>query len=120
MLTMSGDRIYREPPIFTRSELVAELNSGDSHRVADALVSAIRHEEDWQWAQEQCLMLLKAPAKEVRWAAATCLGDLAFFFNRPIDHARALAALYEVAEDPSISDPALFSISLIKQKFPPS
>lgn len=117
---MSSERIYREPPIFTRSEIVTELASGDPLRMADALASAIRHDEDWRWTQEQCLMLLKAPTTEVRWAAATCLGDLAFFFNRPIDHSRVLAALYEAAEDPSISDPALFSISLIKQKFPPS
>jgi uncharacterized protein (DUF2336 family) len=117
---MSSERIYREPSVFTRSELVAELNSGDPCRIASALASAVRHDDDWQWTQEQCLMLLKASATEVRWAAATCLGDLAFFFNRPIDHSRVLTALYEAAEDPSISDPVLFSISLIKQKFPPS
>ncbi len=120
MSEMTSERIYREPPIFTRSELVTELSSGDPHRMAVALRSAVRHDDDWQWTQEQCLALLKAPATEVRWAAATGLGDMAFFFNRPVDHPRVLAALYEAAEDPSISDPVLFSISLIKQKFPPS
>ena len=119
MSEMSSERIYREPPVFTRSELVHELNSGDPRRIADALASAVRHDEDWLWTQDQCLKLLKASDVEIRWAAATCLGDLAFFFNRPIDHPRVLAALYEAAEDSSISDPALFSISLIKQRFPP-
>ena len=116
---MSGEKIYREPPVYTRSELVEELNSGVPQRIADALVSAVRH-DDWQWIQDKCLELLKAPDVKVRWAAATCLGDLAFFLKRPIDHSRVLAALYEAAKDPSISDPALFSISLINQCFPPS
>lgn len=120
MSEMRSERIYREPPVFTRSELINELNSGDPHRIADALASAVRHDDDWHWSQEQCLMLLKAHDAQIRWAAATCLGDLAFFFHRPIDHPRVLAALYEAAEDPAISDPALFSISLIKQRFPPS
>jgi hypothetical protein len=45
---MSSERIYREPSIFTRSELVAELNSGDPRRMAGALTSAVRHDDDWQ------------------------------------------------------------------------
>jgi hypothetical protein len=119
MADMSEERTYRAFPVLTRSELIEELNSSDPRRVADALGSAARY-DDWQWTQEQCLRLLKAPEVEIRWAAATCLGDLAFFFNRPIDRVRVFAALYDSAKDAAISDPALFSISLINQRFPPS
>ena len=83
MAGMSSERVYREPPVFTHSELVEELNSGDPCRVADALVSAVRHDDDWLWVQDECLKLLKSPHATGRWVAATCLGDRAFFFNCP-------------------------------------
>jgi uncharacterized membrane-anchored protein len=120
MPRMSDELIHRAPPVFTHAELVAELESGDSSRVADGLASAVRYDEDWRWVQEECLKFLHGSRVPVRWAAATCLGDLAFFFHRPIDHQRVLIALYEAAEDSAISDPALYSISLIKQRFPAS
>ena len=115
---MCSERVYREPPVFIHSELIEEMNSGDPCRVADALLSAVRHDDDWLWVQDECLKSLKAQDVRVRWAAATALGDLAFFFNRPIDYTRVMKALLEAAEDPSVSDPAQFSIGLIKQKFP--
>jgi hypothetical protein len=115
---MSDDKVYVEIPVFTEAEITSELHSDDPNRVATALFSSVRYSDNWKSAKECCLERLKAPEIKVRWAAATCLGDLAFFLNRPIDHQRVLAALYEAAEDESIADPALFSISLIRQKFP--
>lgn len=114
---MLDDRTYREPPVFTHAELVGELNSGDPNRIANALTSAVRHDNDWRWVQNECLKFLQHSDVAVRWAAATCLGDLAFFFRRPIDHHKVLSALYKAAEDAAIADPAQFSISLIKQRF---
>jgi hypothetical protein len=40
MSDVSSEMIYGEPPAFTRSGLVAELQSGDPRRMADALASA--------------------------------------------------------------------------------
>lgn len=120
MSRMPDERTYREPPVFTHSELVEELNSGDSNRIVNALVSAVRHDDDWLWVQNECLKFLQYSDVVVRWAAATCLGDLAFFFHRPIDCQKVLIALYEAAEDAAIADPAFYSIGLIKQRFPAS
>lgn len=114
-----ADLNYEKTPVLSHAELVREIDSGDPERMSTALYSATRHDEDWQWVQEQCLQHLTHSAVPVRWAAATCLGDLAFFFHRPIDHVRVLTALYEAANDPAVADPVHFSISLINQKFTP-
>jgi hypothetical protein len=117
---MSEKMIYRAAPVFTRAELNEALESDEPDRIAEALASAVRYEDDWSWTQELCLKFLKSPDVQIRWAAATCLGDLAFFFHRPIDVPRVLTALYTAAEDPAVSGPAFFSMSLIKERFPPN
>jgi hypothetical protein len=52
--------------IYEHGGPVGVVGSGDPRRMAGALISAVRHDDDWQWTQEQCLTLLKASATEVR------------------------------------------------------
>jgi hypothetical protein len=98
----------------SKSELILQLQSGDPEVVAKALYAATKHEEDWRWVQNQCLEGLKSPEFSVRWAAATCLGDLAFL-RRTLDIDTVLPALEMATRDPQISDPAHFNLSVVKQ-----
>jgi hypothetical protein len=50
----------------------------------------------------------------VRWATATSLGDLACW-RRPLDPVIVIPALERAIKDPTISDLASFSISLVRQ-----
>jgi hypothetical protein len=98
----------------TREELVRQLSSRDPKVVANALYAASKYELDSIWVQDQCLKFLTSPEVTVRWAAATCLGDLAFL-QRPLDVEIVVSALERAAHDSEIADPAQFSISLVKQ-----
>ncbi len=103
-------------PVFpvARVELVRQLESNDPKAIADALYSATRYDDDWKWVQDICLRNLTSAAVPVRWAAATCLGDLALL-RRPLDFVIVVAALESAAKDSQISDPANFSLSMVKQ-----
>ena len=50
-----ADLNYEKTPVLSYGELVREIDSGDPERMSTALYSATRHDEDWQWVQEQCL-----------------------------------------------------------------
>jgi hypothetical protein len=98
----------------TREELLRQLQSGNPKAVADALYAASKYDDDSIWVQDQCLKLLNSPDVPVRWAAATCLGDLAFL-RRPLDVEVVLSALEQAALDSQIADPAKVSISMVRQ-----
>jgi hypothetical protein len=98
----------------TKAELTRLIESGDSKLIVNALYSASKYEQDWKWVQDQCLKCLESPEVTVRWAAATCLGDLAFL-RRPLDTEVVLPALEKAANDPKIADPASFSLSMVRQ-----
>jgi hypothetical protein len=109
------DDVKYEPVLpVSRSELTSQLESGDAETVEKALYAASRYEQDWKWVQDQCLICLESPEASVRWAAVTCLGDLAFS-RRPLDIQAVLPALEKAAKDPEIADPASFSLSMVKQ-----
>ena len=97
-----------------REELVKRLESKDPQAVASALYAATRFEEDWNWVQDRCLENLNSPEVTIRWAAATCLGDLAFL-RRPLNVNVVIPALEAATKDPEIADPACFSLSIVKQ-----
>ncbi len=109
-----SDLKYEPVLPITREELTARLESGSPQTVASALYAAARHEEDWVWVQNECLKALKSPEVPVRWAAATCLGDLAFS-RCPLDVGAVIPALETATQDPTIADPAAFSLSMVKQ-----
>jgi hypothetical protein len=105
---------YRRTDPIPRTELVRELSSGVPAKIATALYAATKFDDDWNWVQEQCLTFVKHGSVEVRWAAVTCVGDLAFF-RRPLKLETAIPALEKALTDPEIADPAQFSLSVIKQ-----
>ena len=106
----------RYEPVYplSRREMILLIESGDPESVAKALYAAVKYENDWRWAQNLCVKELKSPATSIRWAAATCLGDLAFM-RRPLDLDIVLPALENALRDPLIADPASFSLSMVKQ-----
>jgi hypothetical protein len=90
------------------------LADSDPMVVAEALYSATYHDADWKWVQGLCLQFLKSDHVPIRWAAATCLGDLATFHKR-LDLDLVIPALREASSDPAIRAPAEDSLSFVKQ-----
>jgi hypothetical protein len=105
---------YQSVDPINREQLIRDLDSNDAQTVADALYSASRYDEDTMWIEDQCLTRLTSPEVKVRWAAATCLGDLAFS-RRSLNIKRVIPALEAATADKSIADPASFSLSMVKQ-----
>jgi hypothetical protein len=97
-----------------RDQTLRDLESSDPEVVANALYSATRFDGDTKWVESECLKRLTSAELKIRWAAATCLGDLAFF-RRPLDVKKVIPALEAAIEDPTISDPASFSLSMVRQ-----
>jgi hypothetical protein len=108
------DLRYEEVEFVSHQALKNEVESGDPARISGALHSASRYEEDWKWTQDQCLRFLRSGHVSVRWAAATCLGDLAMF-KRPIEGLKVLEALVDARQDTAIIEPVEFSIGLVKE-----
>jgi hypothetical protein len=108
------DLKYEPVHPLTREELISRLKSDDPEVVANALYVSAKYDEDWKWVQDQCLKSLKSSEVSIRWAAATCLGDLPFL-RRPLDIDAVVPALELAIQDPQIADPASFSLSLVKQ-----
>jgi hypothetical protein len=109
-----NDPKYEHVPRIAKAQLVTDLESDNPETVANALYSAARYEQDTNWIQDQCLMKLTSPEVAIRWAAATCLGDLAFL-RRPLDAKSVILALERAKEDSAIADPADFSLAMVKE-----
>jgi len=105
---------YEPVAALSRQQLIAGLECADPEIVAGALYSAARFELDWEWVQGLCLRELKSPDLTVRWAAATCLGDLALR-RFPLTLSEVIPALEAAAKDHLIADPASFSLSMVTQ-----
>ena len=105
---------YEPVQIMDKDKIHRDVNSNDPEVVADALYSACRYDDDTQWIEKQCLCKLTSSKVTVRWAAATCLGDLALF-RRPLNTTVVIAALEAAMQDVAISDPAGFSLSMVKE-----
>jgi hypothetical protein len=109
---MSDLKYERVHPV-TRQELISRLESDDPEVVANALYACTKDDEDWKWVQDQCLKRLQSSEVSIRWASATCPGDLAFL-RRALDFDE-VPALELAIQDPRIADPASFSLSMLKQ-----
>lgn len=105
---------YESVQNLNREGLLLSLGSQDPLVVAEALYSAARFEVDTQWVQDVLLDNIKSPHLQVRWAAATCLGDMAFW-GRELDQGRVTRALEMAVRDPETADPASVSLSMVKQ-----
>jgi hypothetical protein len=109
-----NDLKYEHVRRIAKTQLITDLESENPQTVANALYSAARYEQDTNWIQDQCLTKLTSPEVAIRWAAATCLGDLAFL-HRPLDAQTVILALERAKEDPAIADPAGFSLAMVKE-----
>lgn len=111
---MPADLRYKPIDSATENEVLERLESAKSEIVAEALYKAVKNGEDWEWVQDTCLAALMSPNLPVRWAAATCLGDLAFLRRRLVVGV-VIEALEKACKDPAIADPAKFSLNMLKQ-----
>jgi hypothetical protein len=111
---MMANLKYEPVHPIARAELIKQLSSDNPRDIANALYAAAKWDEDWKWVQDQCLKALESHNVEVRWAAATCLGDLAFL-RRPLDLHTVVPALEAAIKDSAISDPASLSLSMVNQ-----
>ncbi len=97
-----------------REEVMRLLRTNEPKDVARALYSASRHDSDWRWVQDECLFRTGHSDLLVRWAAVTCLGDLAFR-RFPLERTRVIAALEAARFDATIADPAEVSLGMVKE-----
>lgn len=112
---MSADELKYEPvERRTREEILEIFDSGDAASIAKALYSATYHDRDWKWVQSQCLRFLTNPNPTVRWAAATCLGDLSVFHHK-LDLELVVPALQQAMDDPTIRSTVSDSLDQIYQ-----
>ena len=115
MIPMSADeRKYEPVESLPREEILRLLDSGDESCICAALYSATYHDSDWRWVQAQCLRLLTHPSPQVRWAAATCLGDMAVFHHQ-LDLEVVLPALHQALNDQAIRSTVEDSLDQIHQ-----
>jgi hypothetical protein len=105
---------YEPDERIEREQLVRNLKSSNPRTVAKALYSAARYEPDTEWIEEECLSRLTSPELEVRWAAAVCLGDMAFC-RRPLDVDKVIPALEVAARDPTIAMHAQDSLDMVRE-----
>jgi hypothetical protein len=98
----------------SREDLVKALSSNDAQQIRDALYSAAQYESDWEWSQAQCLKFLNHKEFEVRWAAALSLGFIALY-QRKLDLAKVLPALYAAKNDDLLAPHVEDSLDMIRQ-----
>lgn len=110
---MPDDFVYKPVEARGRESVLVSFASTDPKQVSEALYSATYHDPDWRWVQGWCLKFLKENV-EIRWAAATCLGDLAVF-HKQLDLDLVLPALHAARSDPSIASTVEDSLSFITQ-----
>jgi hypothetical protein len=105
---------YKRVEPDTEARIRERIQSNNPEDVAEALYSAVRHVENREFVQNACLERLESPEIKIRWAAATCLGDLVYFGGL-FDVDKVILALELAARDPSIAGPASLSLSMVKQ-----
>jgi len=74
-----GDLHYEPVIPRSREELQAAFEGGEPTSIHDALISAAYWEQDWKWAQDQCLHFVDHSSEMVRSGAAYALGLIAVF-----------------------------------------
>jgi len=95
-----GDLHYEPVIPRSREELQAALESGEPTSIHDALISAAYWEQDWKWAQDQCLHFVDHSSEMVRSGAAYALGLIAVFHAK-LETAIVVPALRRLCENPA-------------------
>jgi hypothetical protein len=99
---MSEDhRRYEEAENRSREEILELFNTGQEVKIISALHSATYYDSDWRWSQSQCLRFLNHHSVNVRWAAASFLGDIAALHHK-LDLDLVLPALQEASKEAAI------------------
>jgi hypothetical protein len=89
---------YQEPHPISRDEAESAFASGDSERIAEALVNVAFHDTDWRWVQDNCLVFGRSDAAPLRYIAASCLGHVARIHGR-LDLDKVMPVLKELLND---------------------
>jgi len=100
---------YALPTNASREEALAKLRSGSADEIREGLVAIALGDDDWEWAQAQCMPFLKHAQWSIRAVAATCMGHIARVHGR-LDVERARAELNALREDPLTADYATDAI----------
>jgi hypothetical protein len=111
--------IYEKFEPMARPDLETGLASQDPSQAYKALMSAVYHEEDWRWVQEQCHRFLGSKNRQLKVGAIQGLGLVAVF-RRQLDANRAVAALTEVLSDPDLRGEAEDALDDIRRFIPAS
>jgi hypothetical protein len=98
----------------SRAELEASLASGNATAAYNALMSAVYHDEDWRWVQEQCHQFISSSDHQLRVGAIQGLGLIAVF-RRQLDANRAVTALTEILNDPDLGGEAQDALDDIRR-----
>ncbi|HEV2482493.1 MAG TPA: hypothetical protein VGS79_22670 [Puia sp.] len=76
--------------------------SSDVEKICDAMVAVAFYEQDWKWAQDECLGFFKNENSDISGLAATCLGHIARV-HRKLEKEKVIAVLRSRLEDAEIA-----------------
>ena len=101
-LVSAMSEMHYEPVLpRSREELDTAFRSGDPGGIHDALISAAYWDDDWRWAQDQCLSFADHDSAVVRAGTAYALGLIAVFHAK-LELDRVVPVLRRLAEDPVV------------------
>ena len=109
--------IYRKFEFKTRTEIELLLSSKNFESIYEGLMTAVYHDEDWEWVQEQCHRFITTPNLQLRRGAIQGLGLIAVF-RRQLDANRAVSALMHAMSDPTVQGEADDALRDIRQFIP--
>lgn len=89
---------YREVPKWSRRFALSELDSGDTRRIVEALLSFAFNDEDWQFVQNLLIRYSNHQEQNIRYMAMLCFGHLCRI-HRTIDKDRVLPILQAGLKD---------------------
>ncbi len=93
---------HKNPSRISRDEAEKIFSTGTNDEICDALLAIAFYDEDWKWAQTQCLLFLNHTSPDISGLAATCLGHIARIHHK-LDKELVITALMGRLKDPKIS-----------------
>lgn len=86
------DTGYHEVKQVSKEDAEYAFQHESARKIVDALLGITFFHPDWRWVQEQCLVFLDSPRRDVCNTAITCLGHLARIHGK-ISKLKVLTAL---------------------------
>ncbi len=94
----------------TRKKALEELSSGDGFKKAEALLSLVFNDDDFDWVFKLCLKYLDSEDIKMKETAVLCIGHLARI-HRKIDKEIIIPKIKLMAEKfPELSDRVEFTL----------